>query len=121
MTTAPNPSLGGHPQSIDAVLRSITAEISTSPDLGTTSAAGLSSVSSMPSWSAAEPPASAAALKGWGFGDAYADTDANANADTGGGGDTDGLDGGGSDGLDGQVLALALALALARPWPWPES
>ena len=99
VTKTPNPSLGGHPQSIDAVLRSITAEISTSAQLGTTSTADLSSVPSMPSWSAAEPSASISSLKGWGFGDAYAGADAGG----GGGGDGDGLDLDGLDGLDVQA------------------
>ena len=109
MTAAPNPQQS-HPQSIDAVLRSITAEISTSPELGistscelgATSTPAASSVSSMPSWSAVAPSPAVSSLKGWGFGDAYADTG------DGAGGDLAWLDSGGSDGL--QVLAPTRSL-----------
>ena len=117
MTAAPNPQQS-HPQSIDAVLRSITAEISSSPELGisssrelgATSTPAASSVSSMPSWSAVAPSPAVSSLKGWGFGDAYADTG------DGGDGDLAWLDSGGSDGLQArrrlrETMRAATALA----------
>ena len=64
----------------------------------------------MPSWSAVAPSPAVSSLKGWGFGDAYADTG------DGGDGDLAWLDSGGSDGLQArrrlrETMRAATALA----------